>query len=187
MLQDNYAEYDRNKTWGVPRDGKALLHGIAYCGECGHKICVQYNGSTQYLFNHLKQQHGTPVCQLLRGDSLDDQVVEWFFEALSVADIDAASQALRDTDAERDHVLQARRQQVERPHLKRESHSDTAPPIVSFWSHERVQANEARKLSVVYLVMSLSRSPILRCASMGWRSACFVRTWYRFCRPTFFR
>ncbi|MEO8498871.1 MAG: recombinase family protein [Planctomycetota bacterium] len=28
MLHDNYAEYARNKTRGVPRAGKALLHGI---------------------------------------------------------------------------------------------------------------------------------------------------------------
>src|SRR5947209_146511 len=37
MLLDNYAAYDRNKSRGVPRDGAALLHGIVYCGECGHK------------------------------------------------------------------------------------------------------------------------------------------------------
>jgi hypothetical protein len=42
MLRDNYAEYDRNKTRGVPRPGAALLHGIVYCGECGHKMVVQY-------------------------------------------------------------------------------------------------------------------------------------------------
>ena len=46
MLRDNHAEYDRNKTRGVPRDGQALLHGILYCGECGHKLCVQYKGGT---------------------------------------------------------------------------------------------------------------------------------------------
>jgi DNA invertase Pin-like site-specific DNA recombinase len=114
LLRDNYAEYHRNKTRGVPRDGKALLHGIAYCGECGHKMCVQYKGGTQYLCNHLRQQHGTPVCQRLRGDLLDDQVVQWFFEALSVAHIDSASQALRDADHERNQVLHTRRQQVER-------------------------------------------------------------------------
>ncbi len=44
MLQDNDAEYDRNKSRGVPRPGKALLHGIVYCGECGHKLVVQYKG-----------------------------------------------------------------------------------------------------------------------------------------------
>jgi DNA invertase Pin-like site-specific DNA recombinase len=42
MVRDNYSEYDRNKSRGVPRPGKALLHGIVSCGECGHKMVVQY-------------------------------------------------------------------------------------------------------------------------------------------------
>src|SRR5215471_18672437 len=44
MLRDNHAEYDRNKTRGIPRPGKALLHGLVYCGACGHKMVVQYKG-----------------------------------------------------------------------------------------------------------------------------------------------
>lgn len=44
MLADNYAEYDRNKTRGIPRAGAALLHGLLYCGACGHKMLVQYKG-----------------------------------------------------------------------------------------------------------------------------------------------
>ena len=51
MLLDNYAEYDRNKTRGVPRPGAALLHGMVYCGACGHKLVVQYKGGTRYLCN----------------------------------------------------------------------------------------------------------------------------------------
>ena len=51
MLLDNYAAYDRTKSRGVPRDGAALLHGIVYCGECGHKMVVQYKNGTRYLCN----------------------------------------------------------------------------------------------------------------------------------------
>lgn len=114
MLQDNHAQYHRNKTRGVPRDGKALLHGITYCGTCGHKMCVQYKGGTQYICNHLKQQTGTPVCQRISGDAIDDQVVQWFFEALSVAEINIAADALHNTDAEHEKVVASRVQQVQR-------------------------------------------------------------------------
>ena len=114
MLQDNYSEYSRNKTRGVPREGKALLHGITYCGECGHKMCVQYKGGTQYICNHLKQQTGAPVCQRIGGDAIDDQVVAWLFEALSAADIDITAEALTATDKEHAQVIAARSQSVER-------------------------------------------------------------------------
>lgn len=114
MLRDNHAQYDRNKTRGVPRDGQALLHGIAYCGVCGHKLCVQYKGGAQYLCNHLRQQTGTPVCQRLPADQVDDQVVAWFFEALSLAEIDAAANALGEVDRALERVLAARRAEVDR-------------------------------------------------------------------------
>lgn len=114
MLSDNYNEYDRNKTRGVPREGKALLHGITYCGQCGHKMCVQYKGGTQYLCNHLKQQTGAVTCQRIGGDAIDDWVVSQFFEALTVAQINVAAELLRMTDTEHEQVVAARRQEVER-------------------------------------------------------------------------
>jgi DNA invertase Pin-like site-specific DNA recombinase len=114
MLHDNYAEYARNKTRGVPREGQALLHGIVYCGECGHKMCVQYKGGTQYLCNQLKQQTGAPVCQRIGGDAIDDHVVSWFFEALSVAEIDVAVAVLQSSDHEHAQVVAAHEQQVQR-------------------------------------------------------------------------
>jgi DNA invertase Pin-like site-specific DNA recombinase len=114
MLRDNHAEYDRNKTRGVPRDGQALLHGILYCGECGHKLCVQYKGGTKYLCNYLRQQHGEPVCQWLPGPPIDEQVVRWFFEALSAASIDLSARTLAEADAQREQLFAARRQQVQR-------------------------------------------------------------------------
>jgi hypothetical protein len=114
MLRDNHAEYDRNKTRGVPRDGQALLHGIVYCGECGHKLCVQYKGGTQYLCNHLRQQHGEPVCQLLRAEPIDEQVVRWFFEALAPAAIDLSARTFSEVDSSRASILAARRQQIQR-------------------------------------------------------------------------
>jgi hypothetical protein len=39
--KDHHAEYDRNNTRGIPRPGKALWHGLVYCGACGHKMVVQ--------------------------------------------------------------------------------------------------------------------------------------------------
>ena len=68
MLRDNYAEYDRNKTRGIPRAGQALLHGLLYCGAWGHKMMVQYKHGTYYLCDHLRQQYGVPVCQNIPGD-----------------------------------------------------------------------------------------------------------------------
>src|SRR5512134_248298 len=93
MLRDNHAEYNRNKTRGIPREGAALLHGIAYCGECGHKMVVQYKGATRYLCNYLRQQHGVPVCQNLPADPVDARVVAAFLEAVAPAELQAWTRA----------------------------------------------------------------------------------------------
>jgi len=63
LLRDNHTEYDRKKTRGIPRPGKALLHGLVYCGGCGHKMVGQDKGGTEYLCNSLRQQYRVPVCQ----------------------------------------------------------------------------------------------------------------------------
>jgi DNA invertase Pin-like site-specific DNA recombinase len=114
MLKDNYAAYHRNQSRGMPREGKALLQGIAYCGECGHKLVVQYKHGTQYLCNFFKVQRGEPLCQRSPADAVDDQVVRWFFEALSLADIDMSARVLAEGDRARGCVLAARRQEVQR-------------------------------------------------------------------------
>ncbi len=114
MLADNYAEYDRNKSRGVPRPGSALLHGIVYCGECGHKMVVQYKTGTRYLCNYHRQQYRVPVCQYIPGDPVDVAVVEAFFEALSPIELDAYARALAAKQETDQKIDQAHRQQLER-------------------------------------------------------------------------
>jgi excisionase family DNA binding protein len=114
MLRDNCSEYDRNKTRGVPRPGKALLHGIVYCGECGHQSVVQYKPKTHYICNFLRQQYQVPVCQYLPADPIDDLVVRSFFEALSPAELDLYDEAAAAIRHEAEAVDRARREQIER-------------------------------------------------------------------------
>lgn len=114
QLTDNYATYDRNKTRGVPRPGAALLQGIIYCGECGHKMMIQYKGGTRYLCNYLRQQYGVPVCQYLPADPVDAAVVTAFFAALAPIELDAYAHALVRQRTAEEAVAQAHRQQLER-------------------------------------------------------------------------
>jgi DNA invertase Pin-like site-specific DNA recombinase len=114
MLRDNYAEYDRNKTRGVPRAGQALLHGLFYCGACGHKMMGQYKQGTYYLCNHLRQQYRVPVCQNIPADAVDRAVLKAFFQALSPIELDVYSRALAGHKQSAEQARQARQQQIER-------------------------------------------------------------------------
>lgn len=114
MLRDNHAEYDRNKTRGVPRPGKALLHGVVFCGECGHKMVVEYKGGTKYLCNYLRQQYQVPVCQYIPADPIDDHVVELFLDAFSAVELDLHDKIVENARQEREEVLRSHQQQLER-------------------------------------------------------------------------
>ncbi len=114
MLLDNYAAYDRNKSRGVPRDGAALLHGIVYCGECGHKMVVQYKNGTRYLCNYLRQQYHVPVCQYIHADPVDRQVVEAFFQALSPVELDVYAAVVATQQATAQQMTHAHQQHLER-------------------------------------------------------------------------
>lgn len=94
MLKDNYAEYNRSKTRGAPRAGEALLQGIVYCGECSHKMTIQYKKYSRYLCTHLKSQYGAPVCQSILTKRVDTYVVQAFFQAISPIELDIYSQAI---------------------------------------------------------------------------------------------
>jgi DNA invertase Pin-like site-specific DNA recombinase len=114
ILKDNHAEYERNKTRGIPRPGAALLHGLVYCGACAHKMVVQYKGSSQYICNALRQQYQVPVCQNIPAAPVDEAVVEAFFEALSPLELDLYSRAMIAKKATDEKIDQAHLQQIER-------------------------------------------------------------------------
>src|SRR2546425_1540770 len=114
MLKDNHAEYDRNKTRGLPRPGTALLHGLVSCGECGHKMVVQYKGGTRSICHYLRQQYRTPGCQYIAADPVDTRVVDAFFQALSPVELDVYAQALGKRQQQAERLAQANAQHLER-------------------------------------------------------------------------
>lgn len=114
MLADNYAAYDRHKTHGVPRPGAALLQGMVACGECGHRMVIEYKHSTRYLCNYLRQQYRVPVCQYIPADAVDAQVVEAFFQALSPVELDVYERAVAAQQAEEAQVTHAHQQRLVR-------------------------------------------------------------------------
>jgi Recombinase zinc beta ribbon domain len=113
-LADNYAAYDRNKSRGVPRDGAGLLQGIVYCGECGHKMVMEYKHGTRYHCNALRQQYRVPVCQDIAADPVDVQVQESFFQALSPVELDVYAAAVATQQATVEQIVRAHQQHLER-------------------------------------------------------------------------
>jgi DNA invertase Pin-like site-specific DNA recombinase len=114
MLSDNRADYQRLRGRGIPRDGAALLHGITWCGECGHKMMVRYKGGSQYVCNHLSREFQVPECQCLRAAPIDAAVAQSFLAAVTPAEIEAWSLARKAERHATETVRRAEEQQIER-------------------------------------------------------------------------
>jgi DNA invertase Pin-like site-specific DNA recombinase len=131
MVRDNYSEYDRNKSRGVPRLGTALLHGIVYCAECGHKMVVEYKPKARYVCNYLRLHYRMPVCQNLPADPIDAFVVGAFLDALSPVELDLYGKAVAAFRQDEAQLQRAQRQQIERlryqAHLAERQYNQTDP------------------------------------------------------------
>lgn len=114
MLKENYSEYTRNKTRGIPRQGAALLQGIIFCGACGHKMTVQYKNGNRYLCNYLRSQYRIPVCQHIPADPVDKFAIKAFFEALDPIELNAYETSLKEKDREQESLIRAHQQKLER-------------------------------------------------------------------------
>ncbi len=114
QLKENYAAYDPNQSRGIPRRGEALVHGMVYCGECGHKMLVQYKPSPRYTCNYLHQQYGVPVCQYIPAQAVDHQVSSAFFAALSPVELDAYQRAIATQKETMGRIDTAHKHQLQR-------------------------------------------------------------------------
>lgn len=118
ILKDNCADYDRNKTRGVPREGDALLQGIVFCGECGHQMVVQYKKGARYICNYHRQKQQAPVCQYLPAGPIDEYVVSAFFEALSPAELNVYEKALEMRQQQSSRIDDAQSRELQRLHYE---------------------------------------------------------------------
>ena len=114
MLKANHAEYDRHKTRGIPRPGKALLHGLVSCGACGPTMGGQSKGGPRSICNYRRHQYRPPVCHYIAAEPVDTRVVEAFFQALAPVALEVSTQALAQRQQQAERLAKAHAQPLER-------------------------------------------------------------------------
>jgi DNA invertase Pin-like site-specific DNA recombinase len=119
-LRANAQSFGAERRAGPPREGPALLQGLAICGRCGERMTVRYHtgrdGRTlpEYVCQQERIARSEPVCQRVLGGALDAALGELLVAELTPAALEltlAIQQELQARAAEADRL---RRQQVER-------------------------------------------------------------------------
>ena len=112
-----------HKAGGAVREGAALLQGLATCGKCGRKLTVYYQGgrSPGYYCAGSTLVNGRALhCLRIGGLRIDRAVADAFLDGITPAGIEAALEAERALEADRDAALAQWRLQVERTQYEAE-------------------------------------------------------------------
>lgn len=118
-LRDNAKSYGEERERGAPREGPALLQGLAICAICCARMTVRYHQwgkqtRPTYVCQHMGIETGRPICQSISGAGLDQAVGRLLVEMVTPMTLELALQVqaeLESRSAEHDAM---RRQEVER-------------------------------------------------------------------------
>ncbi len=102
-----------------PREGPALLQGLAVCGVCGARMTVRYHDRAAGLVPDYQcitgRLHGRrPVCQVIPGGAIDRAVGERLVEAMTPKAIELTLAVQAQLRERRDQADGLRQMQVER-------------------------------------------------------------------------
>jgi DNA invertase Pin-like site-specific DNA recombinase len=108
---------DRRKS--PPREGCALLQGLAICGRCGDRMTVRYhvahgNRVPEYVCQREGIERAEPICQRIVGGGIDMAVGELLVETVKPLALEVALAVQSELDTRAEEADRLRYQQVER-------------------------------------------------------------------------
>jgi DNA invertase Pin-like site-specific DNA recombinase len=114
-LQENAHAIGGDRRRSPPREGPALLQGLAVCGRCGDRMTVRYHRRQGALWpTYVCQRRGIaraePICQSVPGRALDQAIGGRLIEAVTPLTLEMALTVQRE--------LQARLEDTDRLHRR---------------------------------------------------------------------
>ena len=118
QLLENAQSYGAERR-GPPREGPALLQGLAICGVCGRSMAVRYRTRKagqvpHYLCSHEGNQSASAWCQSISGTAIDRVVGELLVELMTPLTLDVALQIHDELAARAEEAERWRAQRVQR-------------------------------------------------------------------------
>jgi hypothetical protein len=119
-LQVNAQTRGPDRRRSPPREGPALLQGLALCGHCGERMTVRYHSYhgkpvPDYWCGRHRINQGEPgVCQTIHGGALDDAIGDMLVETMTPLAVEVALTVQQELAARAAEADRIRQQQVER-------------------------------------------------------------------------
>ena len=118
-LRDNAKSYSEGRECGAPREGPALLQGLAICAICSSHMTVRYHQRgkqlrPQYMCQHAGIEACQPICQSISGAVLDDAIGKLLVKMVTPMTLELALQVQQELESRSIEHDAMRRQEVER-------------------------------------------------------------------------
>lgn len=87
----------------APREGPALLAGLAICGRCGRRMVVAYQCSARSYWTYTcggSRDKGQVMCWCVPGRAIDAAVAAAFLDAIAPRELDLSLAVRHDADAQ---------------------------------------------------------------------------------------
>lgn len=119
LLKDNLHPRSEDGRKSPPREGPALLQGIAVCGKCGKRMTIQYHnyGSRLiplYVCQKRCIEYGDKICQHVKGDIIDKEISKILVEMVNPLAMEAALAVQKELNGRKLEIDKYYKQQVER-------------------------------------------------------------------------
>ncbi|MGH9818442.1 MAG: recombinase family protein, partial [Candidatus Acidiferrales bacterium] len=118
-LRDNARAYGAERRRSPPREGPALLQGLAVCGRCGQRMTVRYhalkNGlCPEYVCQREGIETASAKCQTIKGVGIDRAIGTLLVETVTPMSLAVALQVQAELEARADEAETLRGQRVQR-------------------------------------------------------------------------
>lgn len=119
LLRANRTARDPDRSRTPPREGPALLQGLAICGVCGRGMTVRYRSAKggpqpSYVCQQQGVETGSSPCQSIPGGALDRAIGERLVATVTPQALEAALEVQAELEARASEADALRRQRVER-------------------------------------------------------------------------
>lgn len=187
QLRRNYGAAMPDGRIGVPREGSALLQGLAICGKCGRRMSPRYYGNggkrAAYECNQQRKQDGqVGMCWSVAATAIDAAVAAHVLEAVSCQQLDISLAVLEELDqqaAEWEHYWHLRLERARYEAQRAQRQFDAVEPenrlvartLEKRWNEKlqqlaELEAGYAQAKAVERLELSeIERQQILRLAA----------------------
>jgi DNA invertase Pin-like site-specific DNA recombinase len=124
-LRDNAAAYSAEREKGPPREGPALLQGLAICAVCGERMSIHYHQRRGCLVpDYVCQRNGVkraqPVCQRIPGGTIDEAIGKLLVETMTPLTLEVALAVQKELESRCEETERLRLQEIERARYRAE-------------------------------------------------------------------